>query len=345
MAWVGKRYSDLRTTSQVVRFLAMAKRRGMASASAPLNRASEWLLQRMRRARMQDRCRVAMVLAKRVGFSTLNGLHRSRAGMDLESLSYLALGWHELGRKSLANEVLAELRKKLNLRGRKNTAQVEVIGLATTALLRSDPRDPAGLRAVEWLKQKRMGVSWGTPEATAAVLWALTTSGGFGAAAASHAEVTVLVNGKELATVPASVKETNSSLTVPAGWLRERDNQVVVRVKGRGKVHYSASLTGFAKGFRKADRRRDIVEIRRKYLPAYLRHEGKVLSPGFGVVTGRNYRTFENTLSKLAVGKTGRAQVSFWARDPHRRHLSPLVLEEPIPAGCTVPKDSIRGTA
>jgi hypothetical protein len=176
MAWIGKRHSDLRTTSQVVRFLQMAKQRGMASAAAPLNQSQEWLLRRMRRARMQDRCRLGLALARRVGFSTLNGLHRSRASLDAESLSYLALAWHELGRKSLANEVLTELRKKLNLRGRKNTAQVEVIGLAATALLKSDPRDALGLSALEWLKSKRWGASWGTPEATAAALWALRSS-------------------------------------------------------------------------------------------------------------------------------------------------------------------------
>ncbi|MHC5069103.1 MAG: MG2 domain-containing protein [Planctomycetota bacterium] len=344
MAWIGKRHSDLRTTSQVVRFLQMAKQRGMASASAPLNKSQEWLLRRMRRARMQDRCRLALALARRVGFSTLNGLHRSRASLDAESLSYLALAWHELGRKSLANEVLTELRKKLNLRGRKNTAQVEVIGLAATALLKSDPRDALGLSALEWLKAKRWGASWGTPEATAAALWALTTSGGFGDAAGSHAEVKILVNGKELATVPASVKETNARFDVPPDWLTERGNQVDIKVSGRGNVYYSASMTGFAVGFRREDRRRSIVEINRKYLPAFLRHNGKVLQPGFGIVTGRNYRTFENKLTKLAVGQTGRVEVGFWTRDPHRRHISPLVVEEPIPAGCTVPKDSIRGS-
>jgi len=344
MAWIGTRQPDLRTTSQVVRFLQMAKQRGMAPAAAPLSRSQEWLLRQMRRARIQDRCRAGLSLARRVGFSTLNGLHRSRAGLDVESLSYLALAWHELGRKGLANEVLAELRKKLSLGGRKNTAQVEVIGLAATALLKSDPRDAMGLKALTWLRSKRWGSSWGTPEATAAALWALTTSGGFGDAAGSHAEVKVLVNGKELATVPASLKETNTGFNVPAAWLNERDNQVDIKVKGRGNVYYSASLTGFAKGFRKEDRRRDIVEIRRKYLPAFLRHDGKVVQPGFGIVTGRNIRSFENSLTKLAVGQTGRVQVSFWARDPHRRHISPLVVEEPIPAGCTVPKDSIRGS-
>ncbi|MEE9126307.1 MAG: alpha-2-macroglobulin family protein, partial [Planctomycetota bacterium] len=344
MAWIGKRHSDLRTTSQVVRFLQKANERGMASAAAPLNLAQEWLLRRMRRARIQDRCRAGLALARRVGFSTLNGLHRSRAGLDAESLSYLALAWHELGRKGLANEVLAELRKKLNLRGKKNIAQVEVIALAATALLKSDARDPLGRQAIGWLQARRWGASWGTPEATAAVLWALTTSGGFGDAAASHAEVKILVNGKELATVPASVKQANVGFDVPPAWLTERGNQVHIRVKGRGNVYYSASLTGFAKGFRKADRRRDIVEISRKYLPALLRHNGKVLQPGFGVVTGRNIRSFGNKLTKLAVGQTGRVRVSFWARVPYRRHISPLVVEEPIPAGCTVPKDSIRGS-
>src|SRR5262249_59841999 len=42
VAWIGGKTQDLRSTCQMVRFLAACRRRGMAGAGAPLDQAVEW---------------------------------------------------------------------------------------------------------------------------------------------------------------------------------------------------------------------------------------------------------------------------------------------------------------
>lgn len=342
-AWIGTEHEDLTTTARAVAFLAMAQARGFEEAAAPLRKAVDRLLAAVRAARGVERVRGAhaLALAGRAGFGLLNSLHRGRSGLDLEGSARLALAWRAAGRPELAAEALATLRPKLKLE-RTDPAWVEAVALAARALVLADPVDPDGRRALRWLEGRRRGASWGSPHATAAALAAIVAAGGKDAAAASKAEVTVLVNGRELGTVPPTVKTRNTRFSVPAAWLRERGNEVAIRVRGRGAVHYSAVLTGFARGFRAEDRRRDVVDIRRRYLPAYRRLGGKVVRPGFSVVEGR-YQAFEDDMKRLEAGTHGRAEVRFRVREPYRATLTPLVLEEFLPAGCTVPRESIQG--
>ena len=280
--------SDLRTTSQVVMFLALAKQRGLAAAEDGLNKACEWLLRNTPRTN-EERARAALALslAGRGRFENLNALHRARASMDLESLARLTIAWQTESRGGLADEVLTVLRDKLQLPEQANAQQIEAIALATTAVLRDDPRAPLGARAVQWLEGQRRGVSFGTPESTAASLWALVTAGGSEVASRTEATITASVNGKQVGQVKAAGNQEVTHFAVPADALREKDNQVDIRVEGRGTIHYSAMLTGFARGFDKRDRRQDLVNIDRKYLPAFLRYDGKVVQPGFNVVQGQ----------------------------------------------------------
>ncbi|MCB9870704.1 MAG: tetratricopeptide repeat protein [Planctomycetes bacterium] len=346
LGWVGRRSTDLRATAQLVQFLTLARKRGLEAAHAPLDRGGEWLLRHIRRATAADRARSAWALVSaggnRIDYGMLNALHRGRSSLDATSLCHLALAWQDFGRKELASEVLRVLRPKLTLTGAKHATDIETVGLAATALLRDDPRDADGVRAIEWLVNHRTGVSWSTPTATAAAVRALCTAGGRESPAGSNAEVRIEVNGKVLATVPATVKDESSRFSVPAEWLTDRDNRVRIAVNGRGNVHYSALLSGFTKEFKSLDNARGIGTPNRIYLPAPRRHNGKVLSAGFGVVQG-SFHTFTNQITRLSVGESGRVHLSLWIDPKHRDEVLPLVVEESIPAGCTVPRDSISG--
>ena len=349
-SWVGDKAADPRTTSQALLFLGEAKRRGMAAAcEAPLNKAAEWLLAQLRNLRGEPRVRAAGALAAvgRSRFEVLNALHRERSRLGAEGLARLALAWQDAERRGLADEVLGRLRTVLQLDGATGSGAgspeaVEAVALAATALLRAAPGDALSRRVVAWLKARRRGASWGTPEATAAALRSLAMAGGSGHAAASQAAVTVKVNGQPVGVVGPKPQAELVRLEVPAEVLKARDNEVRISVRGRGTVHYAATLTGFAVGVRSEDRADRVVRTRRKYLPALRRHHGKPLQPGFGVVQGR-YSSFENDLTELEAGKTGRVRTWFSLRDSYRKTMTPLVVEEPIPAGCSVPRDSIQG--
>ncbi len=345
-AWIGRKHTDLQTTAAVARFFAGCAKHGITAAQDAQSRAAEWLLQQLRRLRDDQRVFVAEALSAcgRARFETLNSLHRRRANMSLGHLGRLALAWHAAGRPEMAGEVATAMRTKLKLADKPSATDIEAVAIATRALLLGNAKDAVAQRALAWIEKQRRGASWGTPEATSAAIAAIVTAGGRDRAAANEAEIEILVNGQRLAVVPRTHKAGTVGFDAPADWLKAGANRVELRLRGRGKAHYSAVLRGFAKGFTKSDRADRLVRTRRTYIPAYRRHDGKVVRPGFGVVSGR-YKSFSNPMTQLPVGETGRVSTSFYLRDAAmKRGMSPLVVEEPIPAGCTVPVDSIRGS-
>jgi hypothetical protein len=345
IGWIGDKSGDLRTTSEAVRFFLLARRLGHSEAVPPLDTAVNWLLAAMRNARGIDRARAAhaLALAERIDFAELNALHRGRASMALDELALLALAWQHGNRAGLVGEVLEVLRPKLMLGDVAHAAEIEAVALAARSLAQAGASDPLARQAVQWLDGKRVGVSWGTPSATAAALEALVVAGGTELARGSTAEVEITVNGRQLATVPTTWQAASAHFDVPADWLQERDNAVVIRVAGRGVTHYSAVLTGFARDMKEEDAASSLLRLRRYYEPAYLRHAGKVLTPGFGVLQGR-IKGFRNELQKLEAGGSGRVTLWYALHDAARKTMPPLIVEEPIPAGCSVPRDSVRGS-
>ncbi|MDP6929434.1 MAG: alpha-2-macroglobulin family protein [Planctomycetota bacterium] len=352
LSWVGGKTQDIVTTSQAAMFFALADRRGLPTAKPALNKAVEWLLRAIRSSRGPSRVHAAhgLAVAGRAGFDALNALHRGRASFGLGELARLALAWQAQQRASLSAEVLRELRSKMKLGsgafGEQKSvvpaADVEAVGLAAAALLAASATDSDGRRAIDWLKSRRRGASWGTPEATAAALQALVAAGGSERSAANRVTVLVTVNGQKLDGL-STAGMNNSRHDVPTDLLKPGGNEVVVALSGRGTVHYSAVLTGFASEFRAIDRREDLVTINRDMLPAYRRHDGKVVRPGFSSVQGR-IDTFKNKLEWLRAGKSGRVETRFTVKDAFRKIMTPLVIEEPIPAGCSVPRSSVQGS-
>ncbi|MCA8949136.1 MAG: hypothetical protein KDE27_06525, partial [Planctomycetes bacterium] len=131
---------------------------------------------------------------------------------------------------------------------------------------------------------------------------------------------------------------------VPAAAVQAADNRIELAVEGGGEAFYRASLTGFARGFLKRDQNDQAVRIRRSYLAPPRRHEGREVPSGFGCIEGRGYKSYQNEITQLRVGESCRVESNFWLRrEGDRDTMTPLVVEEPIPAGCSVPPDSVRG--
>lgn len=344
-AWVGRQNADLRSTCQALRLFAVARRRGFPVADEVQNRAAEWLLQALRQGSNAARADALHALATvdRARFEALNSLHRARGGLSVEGLARLGLAFHEARRPELLPEVLETLRAALRPDGFAKQP-LEAVALAARALLLGDKRDPLGTAAATFVAQQRTGASFGTPEATAAALAVLTMvrSGAVGAPAAT--EVVVTVNGHRLAEAPKEAAATSSRFVVPAEWLRPVDNAVQLAVRGGGESFFQATLVGFARGFTAADRNDASVKLQRSYLAAPRRHADRDVPTGFSVLQGSDIPTFENKITQLRVGDSCRVRVGFRvATEDDRRSATPLVLEEPIPAGCAVPRASIQG--
>ncbi|KPL11825.1 hypothetical protein AMJ85_02800, partial [candidate division BRC1 bacterium SM23_51] len=126
---------------------------------------------------------------------------------------------------------------------------------------------------------------------------------------------------------------------VPPRWIGEKANRVDLRFKGQGDYAYSCVLSGFTREFEKLKPPQPDYAVRRYYEPAELIYDGKKIPRGFGVA--RNYRFFRNEVAQLPAGQYTHVSVSLDHR--YRAEQRYLVLTEPIPEGCTVLPNSVRG--
>lgn len=340
-AWAGKAALDVRTTAQAVRFLAMARRRGLTGAEDLLNGASEALLRQLGSAAADARADMlhALAASERARFEALNTLHRSRNTLGTRGLAQLGLAWFVSRRPELAAEALATLKQRA---GEVTKGSTESLALAAQLAALVDPRDVLVPALAEEIRKRRSGAGWETIEATAAAVGALALLQGE-VQAASATEVVVRVNGEELARVRRGAERTR--FDVPAAAVKARGNQVEIRVEGGGTAWWSADLTGFLQGFVDADRNLAAFNVDRSYQPAPLRRDGKVVPSGFTTVRGSKIRTFRNQLTQLHKGEAGVVTVTYSMPDPQLRgDCGPVVVEEPIPAGCSVPRDSVAGS-
>ncbi|MCC7061405.1 MAG: tetratricopeptide repeat protein [Planctomycetes bacterium] len=342
-AWVGKERLDLRSTCQIVRLLAAAQARGIAGAAELLDGASEVLQDALRTAPTEGRADLVLALAAagKVRFESINALHRARTSLSVDGLARLAIAWQLMGRPETALEVLEPLRQKLPAASL-GKQSFETVALAARALLAADRRDALGTAALSFLQAERQGAGWGTAEATAAALEAIVRAQNAGAGTPKATRVTVRGNGKAL--LPDAAADYGQVFRVAAADCLSRGNRVEIQVEGGGEVHYRANLVGFGRGFLPGDQNDDRLRVSRSYHAAPLRHDGKAVPAGFAVVEGRNVARFDNKVTQLRVGDRCSVHVSFEVRkEEGLRTMTPLIVEEPIPAGCSVLRSSIQG--
>jgi alpha-2-macroglobulin len=342
-AWIGKERSDLRSTCQIVRLLAAANARGIAGSAELLDGATEALQDALRTAATEVRADLVFALAAagKVRFESINALQRARTGLSADGLARLAIAWQLMGRAETAIEVLETLRQKLPAAAL-GQQSFETVALAAWALLAADRRDALGTAALTFLQGERQGAGWGTAEATAATLQALVAAQNAGAGVPRATRITVRGNGKVLK--PDTLAEYAQVFRVAGADCKARGNRIEIQVEGGGEVHYRANLVGFGRGFLPDDRHEDRLRLSRGYYAAPLRHDGKEVPAGFSVVEGKGITRFDNKVTQLRVGDRCLVRMAFEVRkEEWLRTMTPLLVEEPIPAGCSVLRSSIQG--
>ena len=335
---------ELRTTAASLRLFRAAATRGVAGAEAAAEAATRYLLDRLRGLPDEQRIEPehALSVTGRGRFENLFALHRRRAGLDLGSLGRLALAWRALDRPALADEVDETLAPLLAKLGRVDARHVTDVAIAVQSLLLAGPSDPRIAPVLEWLEARRVGLAWATAEATAEAVRALCLAGGDDRSAAAEGQLIVRVNGREIAV--RQLDQELSEVDVPADLLGAGENRVELRLSGRGSIRYAAMLSGFASGFDDSQRNFGLIRTGRSYRQPYLRLDGKVIQPGTSIVQ-EVMQTGDNRLTQLVVGEPGRVDTHFmFASESDTLGVGPLVVEEPIPAGCTVPESSIQGS-
>ena len=366
--WIGTDRHDSQTTAQALRALAVASRLGVGVAQEPANKAAEWCLQTLRSAEPASRADLLHGLATlgRAPFETANTLQRGLANLTLESRARLALAWLSMKRPELATEIVAGFATELAVLQPARPGMLEgplprvsnpqlptggatrvvELGLAAQAVLRTERTAPLGKTLTDWLSSARVGASWGTPSATSAALGALALQRQVRGGSVRPAKVVVTVNGKEVQTFEAKDAGTTQMVAVPQSALEgQTKHRVEVRADGAGAaVYWTAVLSGFAPGFDTKTRNYGLIRVDREYLQDHLRFADRDVQTGFSVVTGSNIKTWKHLATQVQIGEIVRVHTRFYARNSQvLMAVSPFVLEEPIPAGCAVARDSIVG--
>jgi uncharacterized protein YfaS (alpha-2-macroglobulin family)/TolA-binding protein len=365
------RPSERLTAARVVWGLALAESVGLLPDPKALDRGVAYLNAAFAATDAADSETRAVLLhalstRRAASFEAANALNRNRQALSDPALAYLALGFANLDRDGLANEVLGVLVPRAKAEavapglpsrvywsGETRHAGVrgaaEATALAALALSRSRADAPELRGAIAWLEAHRVGNGWLPHAAKGPALAALGAYHARGEIAEDRYRLVVSVNGQEVHRAEVNGPAAGAAIAVPRAAIQPGgENRVRFDIEGRGTYSYTVTLGGFTRDF-KPDQDvagRPFVVSRRAILPAEPTLDGKTLPVGFGVAVGASY--FENAATKVAEGGRARIRIDAyrvnqpgqpaWERDF-------LILEDSLPAGTTLVEGSVQTTA
>ncbi len=301
----------------------------------------------------------ALTIAEDVDFAHINRVYRERNTLRTPGLALLILMYHELNRPEIARELLTILRNKATIQQDQATGKqtvfwpsdspypwlqdpVETTSMALLALQKVEPGSPVILAAVDWLYSQRQWIGWGSLRTNARVSTALREYLPHARYAADRYQLDVRVNGQPIDRQVIASEQGARVLHIAPYLLKDADNLVTFNFEGRGTLNYVCVLKGISRDVRKTQ---EHFEIRRYYEPAPLIYKGQEIPRGFSVLDG-SYSTWRNELTQIPLGGYGRVTLNFQRREFDTEHPytnARLILEEPLPSGCTALSQSIQG--
>ncbi len=355
---------DAFLSSRVMWALSAARASGFAVSNEPFDKGKAFLKSAFADSSQVDLERQtilfhAMAESKCADFALANRLYRERNRLSDSGLVHLALALSTMNHNEMAGELLqlVKITSDPQLAGKKTEQRavgaipwmqsgIELRAMYMLALEQVNPGGPKLANLAEWLMAARVGSRWPVEKANGPSIAALAAWYARDRHVSEKYTLTVFVNDEPVETLTVDPsKEGSRHIQVPLDLLgKEKRQRIHFDLEGRGTFSYSVILSGFVP----ADKLNSTTEawvVARRYEPAQRMFDGRVVPRGFAVVDGP-YRSFYNSLTELPVGDRGEVTLS-----PRRRNTSGrpgeqydyLVLTEPIPAGCTVLDDSIKG--
>ncbi|MCP4770763.1 MAG: tetratricopeptide repeat protein [Planctomycetes bacterium] len=288
----------------------------------------------------------ALSLSDSVEFGLANSLHRSRANLSPAAAAYTALALGEMGSDSMAKEML-EVSLRRETTKRIDTVSwcsspVELQALLLTTCLRIDPAHSAIPELEQALMSQRPWYGNGAHGMALAAISSHRTVSGLND---RDAQVTVSINGGKSETFKLGPKQTSIDLHGMVGLIDGAPNvQFNLKLKGRGKPHFTATLEGF--DTQPKENEGDHLKVWRTYLMAApTMYNGREYQPGFSSVD-RSLEQWRNEITQLEYGTAAPMYVSF-RRESHNGEVVGsqdfITLEIPLPAGAHVVEDSVTG--
>ncbi|GAK57091.1 alpha-2-macroglobulin-like [Candidatus Vecturithrix granuli] len=361
--WTGtENRSDLFVSADAIVLLAQARKQGHGVRTDVWQNGLNYLkreFQAVQDNELKTYLLHALTIAEDVDFAHINRVYRERNTLRTPGLALLTLMYHELNRPEIARELLTALQNKATIQQDQATGMqmafwpsdspypwlqdpVETTALALLAVQKVEPGSRLIPAAVDWLYSQRCWIGWGSMRTNARVSTALREYLSHARYASSRYRLEVKVNGEMIDTLTVDNEQGASVLHIAPHLLKDTDNTVTFDFEGRGTLNYVCVLKGVSRDVRKTQ---EHFEIWRYYEPAPLMYKGQEIPRGFSVLDG-SYSTWRNELTQIPLGGYGRVTLQFQRREFDTEHPYinvRLILEEPLPSGCTVLSQSIQG--
>ena len=356
-SWTGRGKSDRYTTARTVWAMSSAEQAGYGVPAESKAKALAFLRSEITKISNTDYESKAVLLhaitvADKGDFPLANRLYRNRQSLTRPTLLYLALALAEMQRLPMAEEILTVVASRnvpadgATLASKPwSSSFAESQALYALALQSVSPNSPNLDAPIQWLNSNRFGFRWAPDKATGPAAMALCQWSKKTRFSTDRFALDVIVNGTQVSELSFEKDSATQVIRIPSNLLRKGKQRINFQMTGRGHFAYQCVMEGFvsAKHLKSTT---DEWRIRRKFEPSQLEVGGKLVRRGFDVLRG-NYRTFQNVLNELPVGKRGHITLNAW-RTGGRSSLSPdqleyLVITEPLPSGVRVDENSIKG--
>ena len=285
------------TTARVYWALITARNAGIAVYKDTLDKAAAYLLKQLETFDANDNDSKAIVLHalstdKRADFAACNRLYRDRNTLGAATLAYLTRAFFNIDRKEIAMELATLLETKAKAEPKQpitwesgykaawlNDAP-ETTALVLLALAESKPESSRADAAAQGLLQAHGCFGFPTARAKGPAVAALATWFALGKEQSTDMEIAVEVNGKAIGTVIAAAHQGLTLLDVPAGVANAEKNVVELKMKGRGRYTYAATLFGFSPDTASTGEQAHPSLCEWHYLHAPLEYRGKPIAAG-----------------------------------------------------------------
>ncbi|MFH1739727.1 MAG: tetratricopeptide repeat protein, partial [bacterium] len=364
-AWGGGPGSseDILTSGRVIELLQKAKELGVHIPQDILEKALTRLnnlYQETADDGEKTRILYAWSFINSPDFTFVNRIHRNLSRLEVFDSALLGLAWFNMGRIEKAQEVLDHLlqtetawssRWQSDVEKRRGTLCVsrpEVLA----AIARLYFQLPASVRNEQRTKQfldmlamnsVRTNIEPALPSGLR--IQALSAYLLSAAEETSSFAVTLKINEKTIATLNTSRSALPyERIEIDAELIKASGNRVEFQFEGQGRYRYSVVLEGWTKQEVKPqdwiepiqNRLFSAVQRRYQHGPLFYKHEE--IPRGYGVVEG-SFHTVENKLEEVPAGD----RIEVWLDVDCQKDQDYIVIEDRIPAGFFLVKESIRG--
>jgi hypothetical protein len=288
----------------------------------------------------------ALSLSDSVDFGLANSLHRSRASLSPAAAAYTALALAEMDSDSMAKDMLeVSLRREDTKRIQANTwcnSPVELQALLLSACLRIDPAHSAIVELEQSLMAQR---PWYGNGAHGMALAAMSEHRTVSGLQDRDAEVSVSINGGKPRIFKLGSNQSSIDLHGMVGLIDGAPQvRFDLKLKGRGKPHFTATLEGFDTQ-PKENQGKELRVWRTYLMAAPAVYNGREYQPGFNTVD-RSLEQWRNEITQLEFGAAAPMYVSFRRESNNGEAVGSqdfITLEIPLPAGASVVADSVTG--